>query len=101
MLVKITEQNKEEILTTTSRQISENFEKEHSEIIYAIEGRIRTEGKIKNNGLIPQLIETGISQVEKYFIETEYVSRGKKYKEYLITRDGFSLLVIRDFRDGW
>lgn len=48
---------------------------EHSENIHVIEGRITTEGKIKNNELIPQLIESGISQVEKYFIETEYINK--------------------------
>lgn len=30
----------------------------------------------------------------KYFIKSSYKSRGKEYPEYLITRDGFTLLVM-------
>ncbi|MFL0197993.1 Rha family transcriptional regulator [Clostridium sp. WILCCON 0269] len=78
----------------SSRVIADNFNKEHAEVINAIEGRKDTNGTIKNNGLINQLFESGISQPEKYFIKNTYTSRGKKYTEYLLTRDGFSLLVM-------
>lgn len=97
MLVEITGRQNEEMLTTTSRKVAEVFQKEHREVIYAIEGRV-SEGaqdvKDKNKGIIPTLIEGGNSHVQNYFIPTEYESRGKKYKEYLITRDGFTLLVM-------
>ena len=39
MLVEITGKRNEEILTVTTRQIAEDFEKDHKEVIYAIEGR--------------------------------------------------------------
>lgn len=100
MLVEIKTVNKEEVTVVTSRDVAETFEKEHREIIYAIEGITssteRADGvETKNKGIIPTLIESGELHVEKYFIQTEYTRRGKKYKEYLMTRDGFTLLTIR------
>lgn len=86
-------------MTVTTRQIAEDFEKDHKEVIYAIEGRTseteRSNGaENKNRGIIPMLIESGNPHVEKYFILSKYKSRGKKYKQYLVTRDGFSLLAM-------
>lgn len=100
MLVKITGKRYEEVLTVSSRQIAEDFEKSHREVIYTIEGRTsdteRNSGtEIKNKGIIPMLIQGGNPHVEHYFITSEYVGEnGRKYKEYLITRDGFSLLAM-------
>lgn len=100
MLVKITGKRYEEVLTVSSRQIAEDFEKSHREVLYAIEGRTsdteRNSGtEIKNKGIIPMLIQGGNPHVEHYFIPSEYVGEnGRKYKEYLITRDGFSLLAM-------
>lgn len=100
MLVEITGKRNEEILTVTTRQIAEDFEKDHREVIYAIEGRTseteRKGGKEnKNKGIIPMLIEGGNPHVEKYFIPSEYIGENKrKYKQYLVTRDGFSLLAM-------
>ena len=100
MLVEIVGKRNEEILTTTTKQIAENFKKDHKEVIYAIEGRIaeteRAGGKeSKNKGIIPMLIEGGNPHVENYFIESSYIGEnGRKYKQYFVTRDGFSLLVM-------
>lgn len=97
MLVEIIGKRNEERPLTTSRKVAEKFNKEHREVIYAIEGRT-SEGaldiKDKNRGIISTLIESGNSHVENYFILSEYESRGKKYKEYLITRDGFTILAM-------
>ena len=97
MLVEIIGKRNEEKILTTSRKVAEKFNKEHREVIYAIEGRI-SEGahdiKDKNKGIITMLIESGNSHIENYFILSEYKSRGKKYKEYLISRDGFTLLAM-------
>lgn len=97
MLVEIIGKRNEERILTTSRKVAEKFNKEHREVIYAIEGRI-SEGahdiKDKNKGIITMLIESGNSHIENYFILSEYKSRGKKYKEYLISRDGFTLLAM-------
>nr|DAI54599.1 MAG TPA: regulatory protein [Bacteriophage sp.] len=100
MLVEITGKRYEEVLTASTRQIAEDFEKTHREVIYAIEGRTsdteRAEGlEVKNKGIIPMLIQGGNPHVENYFIGSEYVGEnGRKYKEYLVTRDGFSLLAM-------
>lgn len=68
-------------LVVTSRQIARDFEKEHKNIVRDIENLI---GQLK------------IEHTPKYFIETEYQHEQNKqtYREYLLTRDGFSLLVM-------
>lgn len=75
-LIKITE--KEGQLVVTSRQIAGDFEKRHADVIEKIEELIKTENSVMT-----------------MFIESSYkAGTGKSYKEYLITRDGFSLLVM-------
>lgn len=68
-------------LIVTSRQVAEDFEKRHADVLRAIEDL--------NS-------ENAILRSQKYFIETYYKVEGnnKNYKEYLLTRDGFSLLVM-------
>lgn len=81
MLVKIIENNKDEILTVSSREVADDFEKRHSDVIRTIENLIS---------------ENAILRSSQYFIESYYKTNGnnKNYKEYLLTRDGFSLLVM-------
>ena len=65
-------------LVVSSRQIAENFGKQHKNVVQAIEN-----------------IKAENSAVTKMFIESSYkAGTGKNYKEYLLTRDGFSLLVM-------
>ena len=67
-------------LVVTSRQIAVDFEKEHKNIIRDIEKLIKEDSSILSNAL---------------FIESDYTnSNNRKFKEYLLTRDGFSLLVM-------
>lgn len=75
--------NQEGQLVVTSRQISEDFEKEHAKVNRDIENLI--EGIAKNGDTYNHL-----------FIESQYQNKQNKqwYKEYLLTRDGFSLLVM-------
>ena len=67
-------------LVVTSRQIAKDFEKRHADVLRDIEvykNRIST------------------TQFCTLFIESEYrASNGKMNKEYLLTRDGFSFLVM-------
>lgn len=80
MLVEITGKQNEEVLTTSSRQVAEKFEKEHRNVLQSIDG-------IKS-----QMVTAEFSAL---FIETSYkAGTGKSYKEYLMTRDGFSLLAM-------
>lgn len=75
--------NEEGQLVVTSRQIAEDFEKEHSKVTRDIENLV--EGIAKNGDTYNHL-----------FIETQYQNNQNKqwYKEYLLTKDGFSLLVM-------
>lgn len=66
-------------LVVTSRQVAGDFGKRHSDVIEKIEELIKTENSV----------------MTKMFIESNYkAGTGKSYKEYLLTRDGFSLLVM-------
>lgn len=61
-----------------SREIAERFEKEHKHVLRDIKNLIAQNWTVKN-----------------MFTESEYISdRGRKYPEYLMNRDGFSLLVM-------
>lgn len=76
--VVITRNNDGE-LVVTSRQVATDFEKRHADVIDKIEELIKTENSV----------------MTKMFIESSYkAGTGKRYKEYLLTRDGFSLLVM-------
>ena len=62
----------------SSREVANNFEKQHKHVLESIEN-----------------IKAENSAVTKMFIESSYKAcTGKNYKEYLLTRDGFSLLVM-------
>lgn len=65
-------------VVVSSRQVAENFGKEHSKVIRSIEG-------IANFG-----------DTQGMFHKVSHVNEqnGQEYKEYLMNRDGFSLLVM-------
>jgi len=78
-------------ILASSLEVAEKFGKKHAEVIYSIEGRIDRNGKVKNNGLLM----SGISQLSQMFIKSEYKdSMNREKYEYLMDRDGFSLLVM-------
>ncbi len=60
----------------SSRQVAEHFGKRHDHVMEVI----------KN--LVPEI------QGAKLFVETFFENRGKYYPEYLMNRDGFSLLAM-------
>lgn len=93
--VMVKKVNKEEVTVVTSLDVAETFGKEHKEIIRAIEGQKDANGKTKYLGLLEQLEQGGEIHLEKYFVLSEYIGEnGRKYKQYLMTRDGFTLLVM-------
>ena len=95
MLVENRRLNKKEIIIVGSSHVAGTFEKEHKEVIRAIEGQKDANGKTKHIGLIEQLQQGGELHLENYFILSEYIGEnGRKYKEYLMTRDGFTLLAM-------
>ncbi len=80
MLVKIEKFSKEEILVVSSRTVAEDFEKEHAKVLRSI--------LELSSEITPKLALS-------YFIKSEYKdSMNRTQIEYLLTRDGFSLLVM-------
>lgn len=65
-------------VVVSSRQIAEHFEKQHKDVLESI-----------------REILTAENAAVKFFLEVSYFNeRGKQYPEYLMNRDGFSLLVM-------
>lgn len=101
MLVEITGKRNEEMLTTTSREVAEKFEKRHDNVLRDIENLIAQMGDAVSSKLRVDNQTSKISpdklimEPSNLFIETTYkAGTGKNYKEYLMTRDGFSLLAM-------
>ncbi len=74
--VVITRNNSGE-LVVSSRQVAEDFGKEHKNVVRAIENLTAEFWAVKN-----------------IMIESKFNHKGNEYTEYLLTRDGFSLLVM-------
>ena len=79
LIIKITK-TEDEKLVVSSREVAANFEKRHDHVIRDIE----------------KLMEMNpILGASNYFIESSYLDKyNRETKEYLMTRDGFSLLVM-------
>ena len=77
MLVEIAGKKGEERLVTTSRQVAEDFERRHNDVVDSIRKILDTK-----------------NIVAKYFSEYEFEYRGQNFKGYLMDRNGFSLLVM-------
>lgn len=69
--------NQDGVAVVSSRVIAEDFGKRHNDVVRSIENLTAENCVVKN-----------------MFIESEFIHRGNAYKEYLLTRDGFSLLVM-------
>lgn len=65
----------------SSRVIAERFGKRHNDVVAAIDN------KIKN-------LTTEKFVVKNYFIYSKFEHNGNWYKEYFLTRDGFSFIVM-------
>lgn len=99
-------QNSNGQIVVSSRDVAENFGKRHQEVLYAIEGRKCDCGgkkdckKCKGRGYmqIGILQENEISvesHLSKMFAKTQYKDSMNRTKhEYLMNRDGFSLLAM-------
>lgn len=73
-------ENKEGNLVVNSREVAENFEKEHKHVLDSID--VLVKGVAENSADL--------------FIQSEYIHEQNKqpYREYLLTRDGFMLLAM-------
>lgn len=78
MLVEIMKINKEDVTVVTSLDVAETFEKRHADVLRDIE-RLQCSDEF----------------TQRNFALTSYKDvSGKSNKEYLITRDGFTILVM-------
>ena len=75
----------------SSREVAERFGKAHGSVLKTICGETRNGKHV--NGLCDEILASG-NPLTKYFIKSTYMNRGKEYPEYLMTRDGFSLLAM-------
>lgn len=73
------------VLVADSLEVAERFGKSHKNVLQTID-------KLVTN-LAAEFSATN-AEPESYFIPSDYQNRGKTYKKYLLTRDGFSLLVM-------
>ena len=64
-------------IVVSSRQIAKDFGKQHKHVLDSIRDILAAE-----------------NSATKFFYESTYDNRGKEYPEYLMNRDGFSLLVM-------
>ena len=64
-------------ITADSRDIAENFDKQHKDVLEAVRN-----------------LTAENSATKSMFIESSYESRGKEYPCYLMNRDGFSVLAM-------
>lgn len=71
--------NQDGKVVVSSRVVAQDFGKQHKNVIRDIENLLEVDGSILSHQM---------------FIQSTYETRGKQYKEYLLTRDGFSLLVM-------
>ena len=67
-----------------SREIAKEFGKEHDKVVRDITREIKRFDS-------PNLA----SEIEDYFIEADYGSRGKRYKRYKLTFEGFQMIVLQ------
>ena len=74
-------------VVVSSRQVAEHFEKRHDKLLAEI-NRMYHEYIV--DGVSPKMVETPM------FLKTSYIhpQNRQKYPEYLMTRDGFSLLAM-------
>lgn len=80
-------------VVVSSRVVAERFGKRHSDVVRAIENKIEslTTQNCEVKNLTAENSEVNLS---KLFIPTKYVHNGNEYKEYLLTRDGFTFIVM-------
>lgn len=78
MLVEIMKVNKEDVTVVTSLDVADTFEKRHADVLRDIEHLKCSEEFTQRNFALTSYRDTS----------------GKSNKEYLITRDGFTILVM-------
>lgn len=81
----------------SSLTVAEVFEKQHKHVLEAIERLKEDAGKttIDGENLAAENSAAKLStEMDKMFVASTYKNRGKSYKCYNMTRDGFSFLIM-------
>lgn len=68
-----------------TREVAKRFDKRNNDLVSAIDSRIES---------IKSMNESQYEDFTMNFEATTYKSRGKEYKEYLLTKDGFIFIVM-------
>lgn len=90
-LVQLGLVTKNDKVLVSSRTIADKFDKDHSDVLKRIHGYDRNEKHI--NGILDDF-DQSVNTLQ-YFIPTYYKDdSGKFNKEYMLTRDGYSLLAM-------
>ena len=72
-------------LTVGTKKVAEYFNKRHDDIVAMVERRLKT---------IDSIGESETDNFGLNFIESSYKSRGKVFKEYQLTKNGFLFIVM-------
>lgn len=86
-------QNVGGVLVADSLGVAERFGKSHNHVMRDID-KLINDLAVQNWTADNLAAENSAAKPETYFIPSEYENRGKRYRKYLLTRDGFSLLVM-------
>lgn len=88
MLVEIMGKKNEEFTGVSSVDVAESFGKRHDKLLFEIE-------RMYSDYIVSDDKKVGAQNGgAKLFYKTTYENRGKQYPQYVMNRDGFSLLVM-------
>lgn len=86
-------QNVGGVLVADSLGVAERFGKSHNHVMRDID-KLINDLAVQNWTADNLATQNCVTKPEAYFIPSEYENRGKRYRKFLLTRDGFSLLVM-------
>lgn len=91
--IQICEYNGEAV--TTSRAVAEQFGKQHKNVIRDIEEIIEQLNRLNFEPVNPEIDTQTAEFAQKNFFLSEYTDpKGETRKQYILTRDGFTLLAM-------
>jgi Rha family phage regulatory protein len=75
-----------------SLQVAETFEKRHDNVLMTLEGETRD--GVHKNGLLDELAQSPVFTGDYFIKDSHKDARGRRQPRYLMSRDGFTLLVM-------
>lgn len=93
LLTKMTEFEGQEVKVLDSREVAEMGEITHSDLLKKLEGTTKSDGSVKQIGIIPVLAK-GNFPLGEYFIESSYVDKNNQLRKcYLFTKKGCEFIA--------